>query len=303
MSEVRFLPVQLHRKLELARVIRGCGLAGVGEERAHRRDVVLVGDVEDVGDQIHVEAFAEVDALRHADIVKNGPWRETCVAAEIAVELQQSWSDAGSDKAVDTRFLQRPAWRVVGFIDRATRGIDRGVGAAGETGKLEIVLIASDDVEGPARGNLDDGSESPVIQQFSSEAATEMAGLIHGTEYEAVTLIEQRRRTIHGWIVAILRCQRRLQVGGVVDGVRPRVGSQKLVVVAKALAQIRGEAMIDGAAVRVVRIHVAEGDAAGVGEAVLEGRVAGCVEAWDGLSSLDRLAHAGGSWGRWRPRG
>src|SRR5260370_25201059 len=57
------LPVQFQRELELARVVGGGGLAGVGEERAHSGHVVDVGYVEHVGDKIQVEALAEIDLL------------------------------------------------------------------------------------------------------------------------------------------------------------------------------------------------------------------------------------------------
>ena len=87
--------------------------------------------------------------------------------------------------------------------------------------------------------------------------------LIHAAEHEAMTLVEQRRGAIEAGVVAVLRRERGLQIGGIVNGMRPGVGSEEFVVAVEALAQVGGEAVIDGAAVGVVGIHVAEGDAAG----------------------------------------
>src|SRR5258708_14006759 len=43
-----FLPVHLQTQLQLPRIVRSCGLSGVGEQRADRSHVVSVRDVEDV---------------------------------------------------------------------------------------------------------------------------------------------------------------------------------------------------------------------------------------------------------------
>ena len=88
-----------------------------------------------------------------------------------------------------------------------------------------------------------------------------------------MTLIEQRGRAIEGREEAILRGKSGLEVGGVVNGVRPGVGGQEFVVAAEALTKIGGEPVIDRTAVRVVGVHVAEGDA------IAEGAwVAVCIE-------------------------
>src|SRR5271170_4543494 len=47
------LPVHLYSKLELARIVGCRGLAGVGKERAYGGNVVHVGDVEHVSNEIH----------------------------------------------------------------------------------------------------------------------------------------------------------------------------------------------------------------------------------------------------------
>jgi hypothetical protein len=80
------LPIQFHRELELARIIRSRRLSRVGEERAYSRDVVLIRDVKHVGDQIHVETLGEMNALGYAEIVEDGKGLHAGVAAKIAVE-------------------------------------------------------------------------------------------------------------------------------------------------------------------------------------------------------------------------
>src|SRR5260370_24876909 len=58
-----FLPVQLHRELELSHVVGRGRLARVGKQWAHCSHVHFVGKVEHVHDQIHTESLAEVDAF------------------------------------------------------------------------------------------------------------------------------------------------------------------------------------------------------------------------------------------------
>ena len=87
------LPVDLHRELELARIVgRGRLVRHCVNSGLTAATLYLVRDVEHVGDQVHAEALAEVDALRDAQIVEDGPRSDPGIAAEVAVELQQRWS-------------------------------------------------------------------------------------------------------------------------------------------------------------------------------------------------------------------
>src|SRR5262249_15825229 len=74
---------------------------------------------------------------------------------------------------------------------------------------------------------------------------------------------------------------------------RPRVGGKKLVVIAKALAEVGGEPVVHGAAVGEVRVHVAEGDAAGVVKG-RRSRVASGIKAWESANERLGLGHASG---------
>src|SRR5262249_11951873 len=136
----------------------------------------------------------------------------------------------------------------------------------------------------------DDGREGPVAEEFSRKAVTEFSCLIDAAKNKAVALIEQRTGAVERGEITVLRSQRRLQVGRVVDGVRPGVRAEKFVVISKALAQIGGKSVINRAAVGEIRIHVAEGDAVGEGRGIAIG-----VETLAGQAALDRLGkgHAG----------
>src|SRR5579864_7615018 len=260
------LPVQLHGELELARIVGGCGLAGVAggaaAERAHGGYVHFVCDIEHVGDQFQAYAFAEVDSLGNSHIVEHRPGLSAGVAAQIAVELEKGRRGQSRDEAVDARLLQRTRRRVLGLIRRTARGTDRGIGTAGEGRQLEVVSVAGDDVEWPTGSNVEQRGDRPVTEDSTYKAAAHLAGLVNAAEDKAVTLVEERGGTIEAGEEAVLRCERGLQIGGVVDGVRPRVGREEFVMLVEALAQVGGEAVVDRTAVGVVRVHVAEGDAA-----------------------------------------
>src|ERR1700730_5996356 len=83
------LPVDLQRELELPCIISGCSLARIGKQRTDGRDVVPVGDIEHVGDQVHVKALTKRDALGNAQVVEDSPWTDPGVAAQGAVERKQ----------------------------------------------------------------------------------------------------------------------------------------------------------------------------------------------------------------------
>ena len=64
-------------------------------------------------------------------------------------------------------------------------------------------------------------------------------------------------------IVVVLRLQRRLQIGRVVNGMRPGVGRQKFVVLAEAFTQVGGEAVVDRTPIGEIGRRIAEGYATG----------------------------------------
>ena len=70
-------------------------MAGIGEQWTDCCHVVTVRNVEHVGDQIHVEALAEIDALGYTQVVKDSPGGEAGIAGEVAVEGEQRAVKAG----------------------------------------------------------------------------------------------------------------------------------------------------------------------------------------------------------------
>src|SRR6266478_1771268 len=220
-SENLILPVQFQRKLELARVVRSGCLTGVSEERAYGRHVVAVGDIEHVGDEIHIEALAEVDALGDAQIVEDCPRRDPGVAAKVAVE--------GRERTVeveDARLLENSGGRVLRLDrlvpDRGARGVLEGVGPSGEGRQLQVVAIAGKDVERPSGAEFDQRSDCPVAEKLAGKTvAAKPACLVDAAEDEAMALVEGGSGTVRAREIAVLWGKRGLQVGRIVDGVRP----------------------------------------------------------------------------------
>src|SRR5258708_35332879 len=149
--------------------------------------------------------------------------------------------------------------------ERGAGGVLGGVGPSGEGRQLQVVAIAGKDVKRPSGAEFDQRSDCPVAEKLAGKAvAAEPARLVDAAEDETMTLIEGGGGTIRAGEITVLRGERRLQVGGIVDGMRPSVRSQELVMVAEALAEIDGQPVVVRRAIGVVGIHVAEGDAASV---------------------------------------
>ena len=107
LARVKQLPGDLHSELELARVVSRSCLSGVGEQRAHRSNVITVGDIENVGDELQVDPLTEWDSFRHSQIIKYGPRSDPGIAAQVAVQLQKRRYRLSGNETVDARFLKR----------------------------------------------------------------------------------------------------------------------------------------------------------------------------------------------------
>ena len=82
-----------------------------------------------------------------------------------------------------------------------------------------------------------------------------------------MALVEQRVCALKVEPRHVLREQERLQVRRVVNGVRPRIGSEELEVVGEAAVQFEDSGVVDRVSVGDLRVHVAEGrDEAGACE-------------------------------------
>ena len=73
-----------------------------------------------------------------------------------------------------------------------------------------------------------------------------------------MALIKGRIGPFQVWEEAVLGGKRGLKVGRVIDRVRPGVGRQKFVVIRETLFEVRRETVVNGAAIRIVRVHIAE---------------------------------------------
>src|SRR5260370_1338405 len=88
------------------------------------------------------------------------------------------------------------------------------------------------------------------------------------------------KRVVHGigglqvGEAAVLRLERRLQVGRVVDGMGPGVAGEQLKAFGETLGEIKGQRVVPGVAVGKLRVHAVEGngnaEAAGVACALRE---------------------------------
>jgi len=76
-----------------------------------------------------------------------------------------------------------------------------------------------------------------------------------------MALVKQRRGTVQSRKVAILWRERGLQVGRVINSVRPGIGREEFVMTAETLAQVGAETMVDGTSIGVVGVHVPERNA------------------------------------------
>ena len=80
------LPVQLHRKLKLPRIVSGSCLSGISKERTDRGHVITVGNVKHVGNEFSVKALAKVNPFGDAQVIEDSPGLNSRIAAEIAIQ-------------------------------------------------------------------------------------------------------------------------------------------------------------------------------------------------------------------------
>src|ERR1700682_1802728 len=83
--------------------------------------------------------------------------------------------------------------------------------------------------------------------------------LEYRARYPPVPLVEVRIGPLIKRETAVLRLERRLQVRGIVNGVRPRVAGQQLERVGEALLHVHRQSMVDRTSIRELRVHAVEG--------------------------------------------
>src|SRR5262249_58271580 len=103
-------------------------------------------------------------------------------------------------------------------------------------------------------------SEIPADVTPSGIAAMRARCLEDSAGDPAMTLVKVRVRALEEGETAVLRFKGRLQVGGIVDGVRPGIAGEQLERVAETLLHVDGEAVVDGVAVGKLRVDAVEGN-------------------------------------------
>src|SRR5713101_3594639 len=100
---------------------------------------------------------------------------------------------------------------------------------------------------------------------------------------------------------AVLRLEGRLQVGRIVDGMRPGIAGEQLKAMGEPLREIKGQSVVPGVAVGELRVDAVEGNrhalALGVASQTCQKHLR-CVSDGKGLSWRDKTSK-----GRIRPRG
>ena len=166
MCKTLSLERQAQCELELARVERGSGTACVAVEWTDIQNVEAIEQVEAIGDDLELEAFAEREITREAKIDKNNVWLDACVTPEIAIEVAAA--DCRVGRRVDIAGQVKRTQRRKPGYDRRTPAACRaagggdGVGAVGQRIEIEIGVLAREDIKRSAGRDLDDRSDSEV---------------------------------------------------------------------------------------------------------------------------------------------
>src|SRR5215471_1693303 len=262
------LPVELQSELELSRIVSCRWLPGQagGARRGiaqlvHCGDVGVVGKVESIGDQVEVESFAEVDGLGDAQVELEEKWHDEFVPSQVA----NASSGRGNTRNSEWTAIVREAG--LRDAERGAVNVWRSGGPAGRRpilGSAEIKprVGPGDHVEGPARRQLDQRSDREIAQQSVHEsfAMRVRRSLEDATGDPAMALIVYRVGTLEKREARILRLERGLQVGGVVNGMRPGVTGKQFKVVGKVFGDIDGQSVVPGTARRFLRVDAVEGN-------------------------------------------
>jgi len=169
--------------------------------------------------------------------------------------------------------------------------------------EIEPSVFAGDDVVGSAGSQLDDGSEGEAAEETLCETITTFAlrALEDGAGDPAMALVVYGVGTLEEGETGVLWLERRLQIGGIVDGMRIGVAGEELERMREALGEIEGQGIVGGAAVGELGIDAVKGDGYAKSLGVTgESRQTNlrCVSDGEGLSRRDKTSE-----GRIGPRG
>jgi hypothetical protein len=260
------LPGKFQGELELAGVVGRGGLTSQAggaccrvAELVDGQDVETIQHIEAVGDEIETKALADGNRLGDAKINLEEAGGGEAIAAEIAVAARRR-GDAGD----------REGGAVVGkassrYAEGDARNERRGSGAANRwaclrSAEVEARVGAGDDVEWTAGSNLNDGRYSEAAEEASCEtiAAFALRALEDGAGDPAMALIVDGIGALEEWEAGVLRLERRLQIGGVVDRMRIGVAGKQFKGMREALGKIEGQGVVPGVAVGELGIDAVE---------------------------------------------
>src|SRR5256885_10261065 len=256
------------RELKLARVVGSRRLAG-GAGGASKRIAELVDccnirpiqQVEAVGDEVEFQPLAQRNFLGEAQVDLEEAWAREAIAAQAAIAAgRRSNARGGKGRAVVSQALIRRAelharnqWRrrAAARDDRRT-SLRRAV--------VEPRVRTGDDVDRPACGHFDNRRKSDAAECVleCSIAALGCSRLKDRPRYPAMPLVVHGIGALEKWEAAVLRLERRLQVGAIVDRVRPRVAREKLEALREALLHVDGKRVIPRTGVGELRVYAIE---------------------------------------------
>src|SRR5882762_3551175 len=208
-----------------------------------------------------METLAEANGFGDAKVNLEETGSTEAVAAEIAVAPLRR-TDAGNRKrgAVVGQARGGRAKRYAGNEWRAGGAAEGGAGLRGA--EVEASICAGDYVVGPTGGNFNDGRHGEAAEETFCEAIATLAlcALENGAGHPAMTLIIDGVGALEERETGILRLERRLQIGGIVDGMRVGVTGEHLERMREALGQIKGESVVPGVAIGELGIDAVEGN-------------------------------------------
>src|SRR6266436_3232459 len=256
---------ELQCELKLARVVGSRRLAG-GAGGASKRIAELVDccnirsvqQVEAVGDEVEFQPFAQWNFLGKAQVDLEEARAREAIAAQVAIAAgRRSNARDGKGRAVVSQALIRRA--------KLHTGNERGSCAAARNDRrtrlrraeVEPRVRTGDDVKRPACGHFDNRRKSDAAECVlkCSIAALGCSRLKDRARYPAMPLVVHGIGALEKWEAAVLRLEGRLQVGAIVDGVRPGVAREKLEALREALLHVDGQRVIPRTGVGELRVH------------------------------------------------
>src|SRR5256885_800085 len=259
---------KLQCELKLACVVGSRRLAS-GAGGASKRVAELVDccnirpiqQVKAVGDEVEFQPFAQRNFLGEAQVDLEEAWAPETIAAQVAIAAgRRSNARHGKGRAVVSQALIRRA--------KLHTGNERGSRAAARDDRrprlrcaeVEPRVRAGDDVERPACGHFDNRRKSDTAERVleCSIAALGCSRLKDRAGYPAMPLVVHGIAALEKREAAVLRLEGRLQVGTIVDGVRPGVAREKLEALGEALLHVDSQRVIPRTGVGELCVNAVE---------------------------------------------